>query len=58
MPKLDFVIITQDGKGNLIKQKKGSLKVRSKGEFYEYPLKKGGYDRNAIKKQIEKEEER
>jgi hypothetical protein len=56
--KLDYLIVHLDGKGNLITQKQKSLKFRSKGEFKEIPLNKGKYDRNAIKKQIESEEER
>ena len=58
MPKLDWVITNLDGKGNMIKQKQGTLKVRLKGEVREIPLNKGKYNRNAIKKQIEREEER
>lgn len=58
MPKLDCYIVKADSGANMIKQKKGTLKVRLKGEVREIPLNKGKYNRNAIKKQIEREEER
>lgn len=58
MPKLDCYIVKADSGANLIKKKQCSLKVRLKGEVREIPLNKGKYDRNAIKKQIESEEER
>lgn len=58
MPKLDWVITNLDGKGNMIKQKQGTLKVRLKGEVREIPLNKGKYNRAKINRQIGDEEER
>ena len=58
MWKLDYLIVRQDGSGNLLKQKKKNIKYRSKGAYRELPIDKGKYDRNFIKNQVKEEMER
>lgn len=55
MPKINYLIIKLDGRGNLITTKNKCLKCMKKGEFYEIPLNKGVYNRNKIGKKLEKE---
>ena len=55
MPKIEYIIISLDGKGNLITHKNKCLKFMRRGEFYNIPLEKGEYNRHKIDRKLRKE---
>lgn len=52
MPKINYLIINLDERGNLITQKRKCLKFMKKGEYYEIPLNKGEYNRKKINQKL------
>lgn len=57
MPKIECVIISLDGKGNIIKHKQQNFHSMHKGEFCYKPLKKGEYNRAEIAEELKKLEQ-